>query len=142
MKKLLIAILVLLPMITNCQIKVYDSEYFNDCQYDNFAVSAKEEAAWADTSITLIDFINQNITQTKITSKTNGKILLTIFISENGEPCAESFTNMTNNNKIRPIAFKEMVNKMPRWIPANNNGQTVNIMHDLYLKIENGRIVE
>jgi len=114
---------------------------FNNCEYDHFSVTADNKPEWNNTDTTLVCYFNEKLGDYKKIRKTNGKIVLGILVYENGKTCCHSFTNMTNNKKIDPQIFKEVVNSMPNWKAGKQRGKPIIFLYHAILRIKKGRFV-
>ena len=74
----------------------------------------------------LSDFFRKHFTQTDII-KIYGIVETQLIVNRDGKVCCKSIVNNTNfsNKKISALKLQEIINKMPLWIPAKENGKTI-----------------
>jgi len=112
---------------------------FDDCEYDMFFVSAEEKPQWRIDSKTLEDYFNNKIADNESIKSVEGKVILGILILKDGKTCCHSFTDLTTSN-LDPKIFKEIVDEMPDWIPAKQNGKNIIFLNNLMIEIKDGKI--
>ena len=138
MKKNLLTIFsILIPIIATCQIIPTN---FKDCKTDQMFVSAEIEPKWNCDTLSLVDYMNKYLDEKNIEKIENGKILIGILIYPDGKTCCHSFTNMTKT-VLDAEKFKEIVNKMPNWIPAKQKGKEITYLKQQLLSIRNGKFI-
>ena len=136
-KKILTIFTILIPMIATCQIIPVN---FKDCKTDKMFVRAETEPKWNCDTISLVDYLNKYLQVKNIEKIENGKILIGILIYPDGKTCCHSFTNMTKT-VLDEEKFKEIVNKMPSWTPAKQNGKEITFLKQQLLSIRNGKFI-
>ena len=87
---------------------------FNENEYPKF------------THGNLSDFFRKHFTQTNF-RKIDGIVEIQFIVNKDGNVCCKSIVNNTNfsNKRISALKLQEIVNMMPLWIPANENGKTI-----------------
>ncbi len=114
---------------------------FTECKADPFFVSADQKPAWADSTMTLKDYFFNYFKDQNFLGKSSGKIMLGILISESGQPCCRSFSDIGKTG-IDPQEFKNAINKMPLWKPAKQTNSSVAFLYQTILEIKKGQIVK
>jgi len=138
MKKLLTTLTILIPMIATCQIVPIN---FKDCKTDKMFVSADTEPRWNCDSIGMVDFMNKFIEEKNIEKIEEGKILIGILIYPDGKTCCYSFANLTKTT-LDAEKFKNIVNKMPNWTSAKQNGKEITYLKQQLFLIRNGKFTQ
>ena len=136
-KKILTIFTILIPMISTCQIIPVN---FKDCKTDKMFVTAQTEPKWNCDTISLVDYMNKYLQEKNIQKIENGKILIGILIYPDGKTCCHSFINMTKT-VLDAEKFKEIVNKMPNWTPAKQDGKEISYLKQQLLSIRNGKFI-
>jgi len=136
-KKILTIFTILIPMIATCQIIPVN---FKDCRTDQMFVAAQTEPKWNCDTISLVDYMNKYLQEKNIEKIENGKILIGILIYPDGKTCCHSFINMTKTD-LDAEKFKEIVNKMPNWTPAKQDGKEISYLKQQLLSIRNGKFI-
>lgn len=136
-KKLLTIFTILIPMIAACQSIPVN---FKDCPVDQMFVTAETEPEWNCDTISMVDYMNKFLQEKNIEKIENGKIIIGILIYPDGKTCCHSFTNLTKT-VLNAEKFKEIVNKMPNWIPAKQNGKEITYLKLQLLSIRNGKFI-
>lgn len=137
-KKLLTTMTVLIPMIATCQIVPIN---FKECKTDQMFVSAETEPKWNCDTISIVDFMNKFIEEKNLEKVRDGKILIGILIYPDGKTCCNSFINFTKTELVAD-RFKDIVNKMPNWKPAKQNGKEITFLKQQVLLIKNGKFIQ
>ena len=138
MKKLLITMTILFPMIATCQVGPVN---FKDCKIDQMFVSADIQPKWNCDTIGMVDFMNKFIEEKNLEKIEDGKILIGILIYPDGKTCCHSFGNFTKV-VIAADKIKEVVNKMPNWTPAKQNGKEITFLKQQIFTIKNGKFIQ
>ena len=113
---------------------------FDDCSDKMFFVTAEENPKFENSGKDIYDYLNIKFRKSKLMKKVNGKILIGIIILEDGEACCKSFVNKTGK-EIDSSKIKEIINAMPDWQPARNEGKAIPFLYNLILNVENGKII-
>ena len=124
-------------MIATCQSIPVN---FKDCKTDQMFVSAEIVPKWNCDTLSLVDYMNKFLQEKNIEKIENGKILIGILIYPDGKTCCYSFTNLTKT-VLDAEKFKEIVNKMPNWTPAKQNGKVITFLKQQLLSIRNGKFI-
>lgn len=137
-KKILTSLAILTPIIVTCQVVPVN---FKDCKVEQMFVSADTEPKWKCDTISMIAFMNKHIEEKTLDKIENGRILIGILIYPDGKTCCHSFVNLTKVD-LKAEAFKEVVNKMPDWTPAKQNGKEITYLKQQLFIIRNGKITQ
>ncbi len=137
MKTTLTFLIVLIALKVNCQITPIN---FKDCETDQMFVSAESEPKWNCDTISMIDFMNKFINDKNLLKIDDGKILIGILIYQDGKTCCSSFANLTKV-ELNAESYKKIIDKMPNWIPAVQNGKKVTFLNQQLFIIKNGKFV-
>lgn len=113
---------------------------FNDCKVDRMFVQADTVPAWSCDTIGMIDYMNKYVEDKNLKKIENGMIMIGILILPDGKTCCYTFGNLTQV-ELNAEKIKEVINKMPNWKPAIQNGQKVTFLKNELFKIRNGRFV-
>jgi len=135
MKTLLPIIALLFPIMAISQIKPVN---FNDCRIDEMFVQAEKVPIWSCDSISLIDYMNKFIDDKNLEQIVDGKIFLGIIIYPDGMTCCKSFANLTKI-ELDANKFKEVIDRMPKWAPAIQNGKKITFMKNQVFTIRKGK---
>jgi len=114
---------------------------FNECKADPFFVTAEQKPTWGDSTITIKEYLFNYFKNVKSLGKTSGKIMLGILISESGQPCCHSFSDISKTG-IDPQEFRNAINKMPTWKPAKQTNKPVAFLYQTIIEIKKGKIVK
>lgn len=136
-KKLMTLFTILIPIVATCQIIPTN---FIDCKTDQMFVSAEIVPKWNCDTLSLVDYMNKFLQEKNIDKVETGKILIGILIYPDGKTCCHSFTNLTKT-VLDAEKFKEIVNKMPNWTPAKQNGKEITFLKQQLLSIRNGKFI-
>ena len=113
---------------------------FDDCKPDKMFVQAEKEPKWKCDSISIVDFMNKYLNDKELQNVIQGRVIVGILINEDGKTCCMSIFNLTKSD-LNPIAFKEVVNKMPNWTPALQNGKPVTFLKPQVFYIQDGKFI-
>ncbi len=138
MRIAIITVALLTSVIAHCQIKPIN---FNDCNVDQMFVQSEVEPQWNCDSIGMLDFLNKYVVDKNLSQVTDGKIYIGIIIYADGKPCCSSFGNLTKVD-LNPDAYKDAVDKMPKWTPALQRGQKIVFLKNQIFFIKNGKFVK
>jgi hypothetical protein len=105
-----------------------------------FFVTARTTPEWKEINMNLTTYLTKKLQNYNTFKNVNGKILLGILIFENGKTCCHSFTNMTGTD-LDPEVFKKIVNEMPDWKPAKQDGKPIIFLKHLVINIKDGEII-
>lgn len=72
----------------------------------------------------LENYLKTRLQPVNAAQQSNGALVLTIQVDENGAPCLRSY-NVQGQFNIEPNHIKNIVNEMPAWTPAQDNGQNI-----------------
>jgi hypothetical protein len=89
----------------------------------------------------MIDFMNRYVMDENLNNIEDGKILIGILIYPDGKTCCHSFGNFTKT-ELNPEKIKEVINKMPNWIPAKQNEKEITYLKNQIFTIKKGKFVE
>ena len=138
MKHFLIIFFILTSISSFGQIPI---ENFNDCGEKSFFATAQEKPQFDNSGQNVYDYLNQQFSEAKLFENVSGKVLIGILVFDNGKTCCKSFGNMTGK-EINSKKVKEIIDEMPDWKPAVQNGEPVNFLYNLMLTFENGKIIK
>lgn len=108
---------------------------FGDCEMTGFERQTEKEAAWKSETQSIADYLNKVIKDKQFKKVKKGKVILAIIVLPNGKPCCASFMNLTNR-ELNPYAFKDAVNSMPDWTPAQQGGKDVKALKMLVFDVK------
>lgn len=107
--------------------------YGQDCDLPGgFCVDCGEvKAAWKGKE-SLTDYFRHNIKSKDVTS-IHGPLVIQLLIDSAGNVCCKSFSNNTKFELSEPMLadFRRVVNNMPQWSPAIDNGKPTNVSNFL-----------
>lgn len=136
-----IKLLLVLCILTSLQVVAQDNSLnlkpvnFGDCEMTGLTREVEKEAAWKNESVSITDYLNKNIKDKQFKKVKKGKLILAIIVLPNGKPCCASFMNLTDR-ELDPYAFKNAVNTMPDWTPAQQGGKDVKAMKMLVFDVK------
>lgn len=137
MKFKLTILAILMTLSVFSQIKPVN---FNDCKPEKMFVEAEKAPTWKCDSMSIVEFMNYNLNDKELKNVIQGRVIVGILINENGKTCCMSFFNLTKSD-LNPLAFKEVVNKMPNWTPAFQNGKPVTFLKPQVFYIQDGKFI-
>lgn len=140
-------LLLVLCILTSFQVVAQDNTpkikpvYFGDCEMTGHTREVEKEAAWKNESVSIVDYLKKNIKDKQFKKVKKGKVILAIIVLPNGKPCCAFFYNLTDR-ELDPYAFKNAVNTMPDWTPAQQGGKDVKSLKMLALDVQKkGKLV-
>ena len=90
---------------------------------------------WKSESGSISDYLKKTIKDKQFKKVKKGKVILLIIVLPNGRPCCVSFINLTDR-ELDPYAFKNAVNAMPDWTPAQQGGKDVKALKMLAFDVK------
>ncbi len=113
---------------------------FGDCDANGMLVQPEKAPQWKADTLGVENYLNKQIKDKNLRKAKKGKVVIVIIIMPNGKACCSSFLNLTDRD-LNPYAFKEAVNAMPDWTPAQQAGKEVKSHKMVVLDIENGKFI-
>lgn len=113
---------------------------FEDCNPSEFTMESDKRPEWNNDTLSIIDYLNEQIKHNADLKKTKGKVYIGIVVFEDGSLCCRFFNNMTNKD-LDPILFKKIINEMPIWKPGQLKDKPTIYMHQITLEFKKGKII-
>jgi hypothetical protein len=121
-----IAILLIFSTLTHVS-----GQTFSDCKVNGpLFVSVQQPATFNGS---LQEYFSKEMKE--ISQNFNGPVQLQLLIDTSGKACCMKMTN--NSSNVSPATIKDIVNKMPGWTPAKDNGYLVNFAALLQITFNN-----
>jgi hypothetical protein len=139
MKTLLTILILGISTIIHGQIQIKPTN-FNDCKVDHMFVVADTVPTWNYNTIGMVDYMNKYFDDKNLKKVENGMIMIGILILPDGKTCCYTFGNLTKV-ELNAGKIKEVINNMPNWTPAIQNGQKVTFLKNEIFKIKNGKFI-
>lgn len=121
MRKILVILLLTTSFIQLQSQNVFPEKF--DCNVDVFGLDWGEQKAEVDIK-NFLDYLMESINQKHLV-KLDGVINIQIIVDTLGNPCCKSILNNSNirTNKLKLV---QIINSMPNWSPAIQEGKKVN----------------
>ena len=116
-------------------------EIFDDCSGDMFFVSADEHPQWIYQKATLIEYLNEAIDNEASLKGISGHITVGLIINKKGKSCCQTIINNTES-VIDSQRLKMILDKMPFWKPAKQNGKPIPFLHFIKIEMADGKVIQ
>ncbi len=111
---------------------------FDDCQLEDFKSKVDEAPEFMGGLPELNKYFTTNCTSNSQISTLNGKVFVQVLIDNSGKPCCRQIANKTGED-ISILKLKELINEMPVWKAAIDEGIKVNYSAFLILSFSDGK---
>ncbi len=113
---------------------------FDDCTSEMMFATVEKPASWNPDTIPFKQYFEKMLMASVLMKKLSGKVMLSIIVSEQGEPCLKGFMDSDNAGFV-PEEFRLAVKQMPKWNPALQDGKPVTYIKTAMLKIQSGKVL-
>lgn len=111
---------------------------YEDCDIVNFKTRTDKVPEFMGGLEELSKYLSSNCHGKALLSELHGKIFLQIIIDSTGQPCCRQIANKTEKD-VSELELKKVIDEMPVWQAAVDEGKKVNFSVFLILDFSDGK---
>lgn len=112
---------------------------FDDCELKDYITVADKAPDFMGGEEELNNYFKNKLRNKPLTSMLEGKIFIQLFIDKYGKVCTRQIANKTGED-ISELELQKLINEMPVWQAAEDEGNKVNYSAFLILNFSDGVI--